>query len=126
MRAIITGAARGIGRPIALRLARDGQQRGGARLVLANLDGDELQSLAAEVAALGALALPCPCDLADPDSATLLARTAAAFGGLDAVVSNAGVALRGPLVDYSVEHWDRTFAVHVRAPGCWPAPATPN
>lgn len=116
MRAIITGAARGIGRAIALRLARDAQSSGGAQLVLADLRAAELEPVAAEVATLGGQALTVACDLAEPASAALIARTATVFGGLDALVSNAGIALRGPLLDYPVADWDRTFAVHVRAP----------
>src|SRR4030095_8178285 len=67
MRVIVTGAARGIGRAIALRLARDAQAAGGARLTLADVHADELHSLAGELGALGGHARGVPGDLAGAD-----------------------------------------------------------
>ena len=116
MRAIITGAARGIGRAITLRLARDAQGSGGAHLVLADRHAEELATLAAEVSALGGTAIAVAGDLADVAYPQQLADAAAAFGGLDAVASNAGLGLFGPLLQYSLDDWERNFAVHVRAP----------
>lgn len=126
MRAIVTGAARGIGRAISLRLASDAAAHGGARLVLADQHEDELLSLADEVRALGGEARVVAGDLAQPEHPAELAAAAQAFGGLDAVASNAGAAIPGALLDYRLEDWDKVFALHARAPwllarACHPA-----
>lgn len=127
MRAIVTGAARGIGRAICRRLARDAAARGGARLVLADRHEAELSALADELRSQGSDCAVVAGDLADPALPAVLAQAAAErFGGLDAVASNAGLIRPAPLLDYSLPDWELTFAVHVRAPwllakACHPA-----
>jgi glucose 1-dehydrogenase len=117
MKAIVTGAARGIGRAIAMRLARDAQAAGGARLTLADLHADELQTLAAELGTLGSQVRVVPGDLSDPDfPARLVHEALEAHGGLDGVVSNAGLAVPGALANYPTDTWDHVFAVNTRAP----------
>lgn len=119
MRAIVTGAARGIGRAIALRLARDAQARGGGGASLAIVDRhvDELAALEVELRALGARPLALAGDLGDADfPARACAAAVAEFGGLDAVVANAAVAIPAPLSTCPVAAWDQVFAVNVRAP----------
>jgi len=116
VRAIVTGAARGIGRASALRLARDAADHGGARLVLSDMHGDELQVLAEELRQMGAQAVPVVGDLSQSDAPLALAQAAQAFGGLDAVASNAGFGTFGLLLDYAIEDWDKIFAVPVPAP----------
>lgn len=125
MRAIITGAARGIGRAISRRLVRDAEG-GRAQLLLADQHEDELHALADELRVLGAECLVRAGNLADPTYPEALARAAEAWGGLDAVASNAGLMRPAPLLDYAIADWDLTFAVHVRAPwllakACHPA-----
>ncbi len=117
MRFLLTGAARGIGRAMAERLARDSIQRHGApaRMVLADLHGEELEQLAAQLRADGAEVVALTADLSDPLVPARLVQAAAAFGGLDAVVSNAGFAIPSPLLTARMEDWDKVFAVHVRA-----------
>lgn len=117
MRFLLTGAARGIGRAMALRLASDSLRRHGApaRMVLADLHGEELQAFADELRQQGHAVVACVADLADAAAAGPLVDAAAAFGGLDALVSNAGFAIPGALLTQRVEDWDRIFAVHVRA-----------
>lgn len=116
MRAIITGAARGIGRAMALRLARDAQQRGNqAHLVIADRIASELQALADELRALGAEVQAVAGDLADAQEPARIVEAAEGFGGLDCLASNAGFAVPAPLLETRVEDWDRVFAVHVRA-----------
>lgn len=116
MRAIVTGAARGIGRAICLRLARDAQSSGGVKLVLSDQHADELKSLIAEIREWGGHAIAVPGDMSDAALPATIVQAAEAFGGLDALVSNAGFAIPGPLATYDVGNWDKVFAVHVRAP----------
>ena len=126
MRAIVTGAARGIGRAICRRLAQDAAPHGGARLVLADQHEAELHALAEELRAQGTESIVLAGDLSRTDYPEALARAAEAFGGLDAVASNAGLMRPAPLLDYALSDWELTFAVHVRAPwllakACYPA-----
>jgi len=117
MHAIVTGAARGIGRAIALRIARDHGTRGPVRLVLADRHADELDQLRAELRELhGADAAIVAGDLAQADCIESIAEAARALGRLDGIASNAGFSIPGPLLDYDPAHWDQVFAVHVRAP----------
>ncbi|KAB2951117.1 MAG: SDR family oxidoreductase, partial [Thermoanaerobaculia bacterium] len=83
---LLTGASSGIGRELALALAREG-----ARLALVARDVAALEAVAAECRALGSEAVAMPGDVSDPDSCReSVTRTVEAFGGLDVVVLNAG------------------------------------
>lgn len=110
-RALVTGAANGIGAGIARALAA-----AGAELALADRDEAGLSALAGELAAGGGVAVALPADLADDGQARgLVGRAIAALGGLDALVNVAGVLRAGPVLELAVEEFDLTFAVNTRA-----------
>src|ERR671931_639453 len=84
--AVVTGASRGIGRAIALALAREG-----CRVALAARGETALEAVVQEIGAAGGHALAVPGDLTLPGSAErLIARAAETFGGLDILVNNLG------------------------------------
>src|SRR5213083_3002126 len=103
---LITGAARGIGAASARRLARDG-----ARVVLADLDGNAVEKLAAE---LGGAALPADVTRA-ADVARMVEDVYRRFGRLDVLFNNAGVIRVQPLLDVTESEWDRVMNVNLRA-----------
>jgi NAD(P)-dependent dehydrogenase (short-subunit alcohol dehydrogenase family) len=109
--AVITGAGRGIGRAVALAYAREG-----ASLALCSRTAEELHSTAAELERLGATALVVPADVSAADQvAAFVERALEKFGRLDVLVNNAGVAHSPvPLVELSVEEWDRVLAINLR------------
>ncbi len=105
--AVVTGASRGIGRAIALRLARDG-----ARVVVCARDRGALDEAAREIERGGGSAVAQSLDLRLPDSARLLVdASVAAFGGIDILVNNAGATKRGEFADLSEEDWTDGFAL---------------
>ena len=111
--AIVTGASRGIGAAIALRLAQDGQA------VVVNYAGRaaDAQDVVARIAARGGRALAVQADVADPAAVrALFDRTVAHFGRVDVLVNNAGVmpATLPRLADTDDEAFDRLFAVNVK------------
>ncbi len=103
--AIVTGASRGIGRAIALRLAPEFD------IVAAARSEPELESLAGEIRAAGGRCTPVPVDLTRPDA------VAAAFGGLtaDVLVNNAGVGIIKPLLETTPDEWQRQVDVNLNA-----------
>lgn len=108
--AAITGAAQGIGEAVARRLAGDG-----LAVALLDVQGDAAAEVAAKIAAdTGASTLGLQCDVSDRDSVErALAATADAFGGLDTLISNAGITRDTFLHKMSDEDWDRVIAVHL-------------
>jgi NAD(P)-dependent dehydrogenase (short-subunit alcohol dehydrogenase family) len=110
-RAIVTGASRGIGAEIA-RVYADA----GADIVAVARDPDGLESVAAEVRALRRDCLTVVADLADADGTRQAARRALDTGPVDILVNAAGIARLGPATGLTVQDWDATMAVNLRAP----------
>jgi 3-oxoacyl-[acyl-carrier protein] reductase len=113
-RALVTGGATGIGRAAVLHLARAGFD------VALNYrsSADAARAVAAEAQNAGAKVLLLPGDVAeDADVRAMLQKVDQAFGGLDALINNAGTTIATPpkeMEAVSVEDWDRVFAVNVR------------
>lgn len=116
---IITGASRGIGRAMALRVARDG-----ANVVIASKTVDDtgqklkgtIFDVAREVEAAGGQALPLQVDVRDEARiAWMVEQTVARFGGIDALVNNAGAIMLQPTEYLSVKRFDLIFGLNVRA-----------
>lgn len=113
--ALVTGAGRGIGRAIAVALARHG-----AKVVAAARSEDELQSLVDEVGDAGGSATAVTVDLAErAQSKELLSRATESFGPIDILVNNAGVGSSGDpraFVEFHDQFWDLTMEVNLNAP----------
>lgn len=110
--AILTGAAGGIGRGVARRLAADG-----ARLVLVDRDMKGLENIADSLVAEKAEVVTQVVDLTDGDAIGPLVDSAfERFGRVDILINNAGTSAHGRLVDVPREVWDRELAVHMTAP----------
>jgi 3-oxoacyl-[acyl-carrier protein] reductase len=105
--AIVTGASRGIGRAIALRLAEDG-----ATLVLAARTAADLEKVAAKITAAGGKATCVPGDLRDADAPAALVKAAiAAHGAIDILVNNAGATKRGDFFKLTDTDWADGYAL---------------
>ena len=109
--ALVTGAARGIGRAIALRLASEG-----ARVAVNDVNEIGARTVADEIERLGQRALAVPADVTRADEVEVMVdRAAAELGRLDIAVANAGIIVIAPLLDMSQDDWDRLFDVNVKA-----------
>jgi NAD(P)-dependent dehydrogenase (short-subunit alcohol dehydrogenase family) len=113
MKVLITGAASGIGRTVATILV---QQHGAkAQLLLADRDEAHLTEAANELRAQGATVVTRAADLANPEaSAQIVGEAGDRFGGLDALVSNAGIIQSAPLKELAVADFDRIFDINTR------------
>jgi NAD(P)-dependent dehydrogenase (short-subunit alcohol dehydrogenase family) len=110
--ALITGAGRGIGREIALALARRG-----LAVAVGGRDLGRLREAAAEAQALGGRALAVALDVTDADAVHAAhARVAAELGPVDVLVNNAGIAESAPFARTDAALWDRHLRVNVTGP----------
>ena len=109
--AIVTGASRGIGRAIALRLAQDG-----ATLVLASRTEGDLAKVASEIKSRGGNATCVAKDLRIPEAPAALVKSALdAHGAIDIVVNNAGATKRGDFFELTDADWSDGFALKLMA-----------
>lgn len=107
--ALVTGAAQGIGRGIALRLAKDGFD-----IALVDLKADKLESVKKEVEALGRKASTFSADVSKRDDVyAAIDHAEKELGGFDVIVNNAGIAKVQPISDVKPEEVDRILKINV-------------
>jgi len=107
--AVITGAASGIGKEIAITFAREG-----GKVVIADLDQKAADATAAELDSTGARAIGVAMDVANEEQVNAgIAKSIARFGALDVLVSNAGIQIVDPIVDFEFAKWKKLLAIHL-------------
>ncbi|KAB2769137.1 acetoin reductase [Brucella anthropi] len=107
--ALVTGAAQGIGRGIALRLAKDGFD-----IALVDLKADKLDAVKKEVEALGRKASTFSADVSKRDDVyAAIDHAEKTLGGFDVIVNNAGIAQVQPIADVKPEEVERIFRINV-------------
>jgi 3-hydroxybutyrate dehydrogenase len=107
--AIVTGSASGIGRQIAVRFAREG-----AKIAVADLDLGRAQEVVSEITLGGGIATAVAMDVADEAQVEAgVDEVAARLGGVDILVSNAGIQHIAPLADLPLADWQKILAVHL-------------
>lgn len=108
--ALVTGAGQGIGRGIALRLAKEG-----ASLMLVDVNPEGIAAVAAEVEALGRKAATFVANIAERDQVyAAIDRAEKELGGFDIIVNNAGIAQVQALADVTPEEVDRIMRINVQ------------
>lgn len=108
--ALVTGAAQGLGKAIALALAQEG-----ANVVVADINGEGAETTSNEVAALGRKSLALQVDVGVLENIDRMVRQAIeTFGHIDILVNNAGVTRRAYIMDVTEELWDRIFRINTK------------
>jgi NAD(P)-dependent dehydrogenase (short-subunit alcohol dehydrogenase family) len=108
--AIVTGAAQGIGRACAARLAKEG-----GKVLVCDVAQRQGQEAAAAIVAAGGQASFLACDVARPgDAARAVEAAVQTFGRLDILVNNAGILDDAPFLDLALEDFDRVLSVNLR------------
>lgn len=109
--AIVTGASKGIGRAIALRLAKEG-----ANIVVADVDTDEGEKVSQMIREMGRECLVAKCDVRNSQEVEeMVEKTIQKFGRIDILVNNAGVSSMAPMVELEEKDWD--FNMDINAKG---------
>ncbi|CAM2193729.1 3-hydroxybutyrate dehydrogenase [Paraburkholderia sp. A1RI_3L] len=107
--AVVTGAASGIGKQIALSFAE-----AGAAVAIADLNPEGANAVADEIRAAGGKALGVAMDVTNEDAVNQgIDKVAAEFGSVDILVSNAGIQIVNPIENYAYADWKKMQAIHV-------------
>lgn len=108
--AIVTGSRRGIGRAIALAMAREG-----ANVVVSDISREDCQKVVGEIEKLGRKGLALKCDVSDSEEVEdMVKRTVTEFGKVDILVNNAGIMDFKPFLELTDEEWDKTLNVNLK------------
>ena len=107
--AFVTGAASGIGKEIASTYAR-----AGARVAIADMNRDAAETAAAEIRATGASAMAVAADVTDEAQVNAaVEQVVKAWGGVDVLVSNAGIQIVHPVEEFPFADWKKMLAIHL-------------
>jgi len=107
--AFITGSASGIGKEIATVYAREG-----AKVVIADMNKDAAEATAAELKSAGSQALGVGVDVTVENQVnTAVEQAVSVFGGIDILVSNAGIQIVHPVQEFTFEEWKKMLAIHL-------------
>ena len=107
---IVTGSRRGIGRAIALAMAREG-----ANVVVSDISREDCQKVVGEIEKLGRKGLALKCDVSDSEEVEdMVKRTVTEFGRVDILVNNAGIMDFKPFLELTDEEWDKTLNVNLK------------
>ena len=106
---IVTGAASGIGKEIALTYAREG-----GKVAIADLNKDAAQAVADEITKAGGTAMAVVMDVTSEEQVNAaVAVVIAAYGGVDVLVSNAGIQIVHPIEEFPFADWKKMLAIHL-------------
>jgi 3-hydroxybutyrate dehydrogenase len=106
---IVTGAASGIGKEIALTYAREG-----GKVVIADLNKEAAQAAADEITKAGGTAMAVAMDVTSEEQVNAaVADVVAAYGGVDVLVSNAGIQIVHPVEEFPFADWKKMLAIHL-------------
>jgi len=107
--AVITGAGSGIGKAIAETFAREG-----ASVAIADLNFSAAQAVSKQINSAGGRAIPIQMDVANEDQVNAgMEQVVQNFGGVDVLVSNAGIQIINPIVDFSFSDWRKLVGIHL-------------
>ncbi|MFZ6747206.1 3-hydroxybutyrate dehydrogenase [Undibacterium sp. JH2W] len=107
--ALITGAASGIGKEIAIEYAKQG-----AKIVIADMALEAAQATAKEIEASGGTAMAVAMNVTDEAQVDKgVADAVAAYGNIDILISNAGIQIISPVVELSLDNWKKMLAIHL-------------
>ena len=107
--AMVTGGASGIGRACAETLAREG-----ASVVITDIDAEGMAATVSSIESQGGTAISMPHDVTDEEQwQTVLAEVKNRLGGLHILLNNAGIAIGGPLLEMTLEDWQRQNAINL-------------
>jgi 3-oxoacyl-[acyl-carrier protein] reductase len=107
--ALVTGAARGIGEAIALKLAQEG-----ADVVVTDVDMEGAQRVAQEIEGLGRKATAVQADVSQREAVQrLVSETLSVFGKIDILVNNAGIIRRGTFLEHDPQDWEKVLSVNL-------------